>query len=306
MKIAIFGVGAIGSIFGRLFTEAGHEVTYIARGKTLEVIEQNGLAINSIWGDSKDFVTIKSRDDVLTETFDYLFLAVKATGIDTAIAELRPLMKSSTAIISVLNGIGNEEKLAVAFGADKIVGGSVLMSAVRIDNGLIHHIGKGDLAVGQWDEHTEDERLPSLIASLAHTPLKAHIVPNIREQKWNKLLWNIAFNPISALMRQKVGVILADKHLATIIQQMKTEFLTIATAYHVSIWPESLAGIEQPDEGSLQHLPSMAQDCLAQQEMELDAILGQLIRLGKDNGLPVATLSTIFHLLSYEQEHYQQ
>ncbi|EUJ40675.1 ketopantoate reductase family protein [Brochothrix campestris] len=304
MKIAIFGVGAIGSIFGRLFTEAGHEVTYIARGKTLAVIERNGLTIKSIWGDSKEAVIVKSRDEVLSETFDYLFLAVKATGIDTAIAELRPLMKSTTALISVLNGIGNEEKLAVAFGADKIVGGSVLMSAVRIDNGIIHHIGKGDLAVGQWDEQTDDERLPALITSLAQTPLKARIVPNIREQKWNKLLWNIAFNPISALMRQKVGTILADEHLARIIQQMKTEFLAIAAAYNISIWPESHTGIEQPDEGSLQHLPSMAQDRLAQQEMELDAILGQLIQLGEDKHLPVATLSTIFHLLSYEQEHY--
>lgn len=304
MKIAIFGVGAIGSIFGRLFTEAGHEVTYIARGKTLALIEQNGLTIQSIWGDSKEFVNVKSRDAVLTETFDYLFLAVKATGIDTAIQELTPLMHPTTAIISSLNGIGNEEKLAAAFGANRIVGGSVLMSAVRLSSDAIHHIGKGDFAVGQWDAQTQDERLPLLIDSLAVTPLTARIVPNIREQKWNKLVWNIAFNPLSALMRQKVGKILADQHLSTIINQMKNEFLTIASAYQITIWPESLAGIEHPDEGSLQHLPSMAQDRLAHQAMELDAILGQLIQLGEAKQLPVATLSTIYHLLSYEQEHY--
>ncbi|WP_010631856.1 ketopantoate reductase family protein [Sporolactobacillus vineae] len=302
MKIAILGVGAIGGFFGGLLAKNKLDVTFIARGKTLERLRSHPLEVKSIKGDFSLQVEVLDAGKLTgDETFDIILLAVKSTALQPSIEEIKKLSGPQTEIICLLNGIGNEEKLAETFGPEHIVGGSAFISVIREAPGVVNHVGEGTLVIGEWKKGKNADRLVPLIKAFSASGIKATVSENIRQIKWEKLLWNIIYNPLTALTGTRVGEALEDPDLNDLFNQVKQEFLATARAVGIQIRSSYVDNVLLPDPQVQNHKTSMLQDFENGRKMELEAILGFVVQTAGNYHVPVTTIDTLYHLLRFAE-----
>ena len=124
MKILIYGTGAVGGYFGARLAQAGNDVTFIARGKHLEAIQKNGLQIKSIDGN----FTVKPANatdaiSTLNPDFDLIILGVKSWQMLDAAKAIKPILKESTLILPLQNGVNNVDKLLSVIDKNHIIAG---------------------------------------------------------------------------------------------------------------------------------------------------------------------------------------
>lgn len=308
LKIAVLGAGAIGCFFGGLLARGKQDVTFVAKGRTLDYLSSHDMIVKSINGDFSLSVNVADAAHLRKETnFDFVLLSVKSTALADVIPELQALAGSDTKIICLLNGIGNEEKLAGVFGAERVVGGSAFISIIREAPGIVNHVGEGTLVVGEWqkqDDPPEGRKQPlnELAGVLRSAGVKTEITDNIRQVKWEKLLWNIIYNPVTALTKTRVGEALDDPDLMPLLLDIKSEFMQTAKAAGVTIRREFSDHVLLPDKEVQNHKTSMLQDLENGRKMELEAILGFAIQVAHENHVPVKTIENIYHLLRFKEK----
>jgi 2-dehydropantoate 2-reductase len=302
LKIAILGVGAIGGFFGGLLAKNELDVTFIARGKTLQRLRSHPLEVKSIKGNFSIPVKVLDAGKLTgDETFDIILLAVKSTALQSSIEEIRKLSGPQTEIICLLNGIGNEEKLSETFGPEHIVGGSAFISVIREAPGRVNHVGEGTLVIGEWKRSKNANRLDPLIQAFTASGIQATVSENIRQIKWEKLLWNIIYNPLTALTGTRVGEALKDPDLNYLLVQVKQEFLATARAVGIQIRSSYIDHVLLPDPQVQNHKTSMLQDFESGRKMELEAILGFVVQTAGKYHIPVTTIDALYHLLRFAE-----
>ncbi len=301
MNIVVLGAGAIGGFYGALLTRQGENVTFIARGKNLEHLQNHDLHIESIWGDFSVSVKAVAASDIPSlDPCDVVILAVKSTALKDVIPQIKELISEKTKILCLLNGIGNEEILAEEFGADRVIGGSAFVSTIFEKPGLIQHVAEGKIVMGDWTK--ERSKVVNQLAEVfRNLGVEIEVSDNIQQAKWEKLLWNICFNPITALTQTKVGVALNNQDIFPIMKRIQSEYLAVAKAYNIHFDPEQANWIFEENEDAGNHKTSMLQDFESGKKMELDAIMGYVIKLAHEKDIPVATIETIYHLLRFAE-----
>jgi 2-dehydropantoate 2-reductase len=128
MRIAVYGAGAIGGYFGGRLAQAGADVHLVARGRHLDALRTHGLRVRSVKGDFA--VRVPATDDPTDiGPCDYVLFCVKSFDTEQAAARLRPLLDDATAVVSLQNGVDNEEKLERAVGPEHVLGGAAFIFA---------------------------------------------------------------------------------------------------------------------------------------------------------------------------------
>ena len=139
MRIAIMGAGAVGGFFGGLLSRAGHAVTFIARGAHLEAMRERGLLLETPKGmldvDRARFVEHPTE----VGACDVVLFAVKAYDIEGAATPLKPLVDGGACVVSVLNGVDHQDRIASVLGPGSVLGGLAMVSGVIVDPGLIRY-----------------------------------------------------------------------------------------------------------------------------------------------------------------------
>ncbi|MCL1631724.1 2-dehydropantoate 2-reductase [Sporolactobacillus sp. CPB3-1] len=303
MKIAVLGAGAIGCYYGGVLAKQQADVTFIAKGRTLERLRDHELVIKSIHGDLSLPINVSDAEHLEKDhSYDFVLLAIKSTALEAAIPELKLLMGQTTKVVCLLNGIGNEERLAEVFGPERVVGGSAFISIIREAPGVVNHVGDGRLEIGEWMEGTgTDEGLIRLQKVFDAAGVKVHISEHIRQIKWEKLLWNITYNPLTALTRTRVGEAVNDPDLKHLLMQISKEFLTLAEHAGIEIREPYVLHLLEPDDKIQNHKTSMLQDLENGRPMEIDAILGFVIQTAARLNTSVPTINTIYHLLRFTE-----
>src|SRR5499427_10894142 len=140
MRIAVYGAGGVGGYFGARLANAGAEVQFIARGAHLQALRERGLNVRSVKGDIE--VRAPATDDPAeVGPCDFVLFCVKTFDTDAAAARLGPLIGAGTAVVSLQNGVENEDKLARAVGDDHVMGGAAFIFAEIAEPGVIAHTG---------------------------------------------------------------------------------------------------------------------------------------------------------------------
>ena len=139
-RIAVYGAGGVGGYFGARLARAGAEVHFIARGAHLRALREHGLRVRSVKGDFQ--VQAQVTDDPADiGPCQFVLFCVKTFDTDAAAARLGPLVGDGTAVVSLQNGVENEEKLARAVGEDHVMGGAAFIFAGIAEPGVIVHGG---------------------------------------------------------------------------------------------------------------------------------------------------------------------
>src|ERR687897_1682524 len=140
MRIAVYGAGGVGGYLGGRLAQAGVDVHFIARGAHLRALRLNGLQVRSVKGDFA--LRVPATDDPAEiGPCDYVLFCVKAFDTEPAAVGLGPLMSDNTAVVSLQNGVDNEEKLARAVGVGHVMGGAAFIFAGIAEPGVIVHTG---------------------------------------------------------------------------------------------------------------------------------------------------------------------
>jgi 2-dehydropantoate 2-reductase len=191
MKIGVVGCGALGSYYGARLCRDGHEVRFLLRSD-YEVVRRRGVRVRSPEGDFHvNPLCARSPEEV--GVCDLVLIGLKTTANDRFPRLIPPLVGPQTAVMTMQNGLGNEEQLAALFGPEKILGGLCFICLNRVEPGLIHHLAHGTIVLGEYQRWPEP-RTHDIASMFRHAGVPCKVTDNLERAHWEKLIWNIPFN----------------------------------------------------------------------------------------------------------------
>ncbi len=191
MKIAVAGCGALGSFYGAKLCRDAQEVHFLLRGD-YEAVRRRGVAVHSVAGDFH--VTPRcARTPAEIGVCDLVLIGLKTTANDQFSKLLAPLIGPGTAVLTLQNGLGNEEALAAAFPAAQILGGLCFVCLNREEPGVIRHTAHGKIVLGEFSGRPLP-RTHDIASLFQHAGVPCEVTDNLLRTHWEKLVWNIPFN----------------------------------------------------------------------------------------------------------------
>ncbi len=191
MKIAVVGCGAVGSFYGAKLARAGHETHFLLRSD-YEAVGRNGVCIRSVWGDfSVQLKAAQQADEIGIS--DLVLIGLKTTANSEFARMVPPLVGQGTAVVTLQNGLGNEEQLAQILPTDQILGGLCFVCLNRVAPGIIHHIAHGQIILGEFAGYPQP-RTHELASTFRKAGVPCSVSDNLARAQWEKLTWNIPFN----------------------------------------------------------------------------------------------------------------
>jgi 2-dehydropantoate 2-reductase len=191
MKIAVVGCGAVGSFYGGGLARAGHETHFLLRSD-YEVVRRDGLRILSPLGDFQVRPACARRPEEIGPS-DLVLIGLKTTANDQLPSLLPPLIGPHTAVVTLQNGLGNEEAIARFCPAEQILGGLCFVCLNRIQPGLIRHIDHGLVVIGEFQRPAQ-ARTHEIAAAFRQIGVRCKVADDLACTHWEKLTWNVPFN----------------------------------------------------------------------------------------------------------------
>lgn len=298
MKIAIIGAGAIGLYYGAMLQRAGHEVLFLLR-RDYEAITSNGLTVFSYNGDFHLNNVRGFRETNSMGTVDLVLVCLKTFDNRYMVDLVRPLFSDNTAVLTLQNGLGNEEILAKALGAERVMGGVAQIGCNRGIPGTVHHLAQGAIRIGEFNGGLSD-RLKKIAAMFNAAGVKSGAEAEIRHIRWEKLVWNIPFNGLCALTGATPGELLANPFTRRMVASLMTEVIEGAAAQGLQITPDTNQYIDEVLTRTAKagdYRPSMMIDRLEGRPLELEAIYEIPLRDAKSKGVEMVRVEMLHALL---------
>lgn len=297
MTIVVLGAGAVGGFFGGLLVRGGQDVRFVARGAQLEALRRDGLLIQSTLLGDVAVPRVKAVSDPREIGHaDLVLLCVKAHQTAGVLDAMATLVTDSTAIVTLQNGVESDEEVAARFGRARVVPSVVYVGATLLQPGRISHVAAGTLALGV-PEGVSRMRVEAIREVLATSRQPVQISDDIQRDRWRKLLWNAAFNTVSAMTGHDPGVLLQLPESRALITSLMREVVAVARAQGIALTDanvdEQIAWTERA--GTIR--TSMAVDRERGREMEIDALIGVVVRRGRQYGVPTPCSETMLGLL---------
>jgi len=296
-SIAIVGSGALGSYYGARLALAGNDVRFLMRGE-LATVRERGLTLREKdgtrhLGNVAAFATTGEIGLV-----DLVFITLKTTANAELARLLPPLLRPTTLVVTLQNGLGNEEHIASIVGADRVLGGLCFIAVTRSTPGeLTGFHTPGSLTLGEFNRPPV-ARTRAVAALLKSAGVNCTAVESLLEARWRKLIWNIPFNGLAVVHNRTTDQVCADPQLSAEARVLMREVQQAAAAFGFAIPDEFLR--EQydvtPPMGPYQ--PSSLVDFRAGREVELDAIWGEPLRRARAAGVATPHLEKLFADLS--------
>jgi 2-dehydropantoate 2-reductase len=305
MRIAIVGAGAIGGYIAAVLARAGMNVGVVARGAHLEAIRRDGITVLS--SDLGQFTArVEASDDLRSlGTFDFALLTFKAHQWPGFVPQLGPAVQAGTTIVTLQNGVpfwfrrtpplqtvDPGGTIGALIPDVQTIGGVVHVSGNIAEPGKIRQSGGGRLILGVTDA-VVDEPLARLAAALRDAGLKPEVEADIRHFTWLKLINNASLNPVSTIHELTIHQMLANPATREEVCQLMLE--TVAVGRKLGVVGEVDLDARMAYAQRLTDVrTSMLQDAQAHRPLELDPIVGAVVELGEDLGVPVPRLRAVY------------
>jgi 2-dehydropantoate 2-reductase len=297
MKIGVVGAGGVGGYYGARLASAGAEVALIARGKHLAAIRDRGLQVRA---DDGDFTVRVAASDDPGEIgpCDAVLFCVKSYDTEQAAGLLEPLLKSETGVVSLQNGVDNEEKIAAGIGPGHVIGGVSFILSHIAEPGVVEKVGSVRRVIfGELDgSHTE--RVERLLAEFRRAEIDSDVADDIRVVLWDKFAFLCALAGLTAVTRLPIDKLLAVPETRELFREMVREVALVARAEGVELadgivdQKTAFAEALGPDSFS-----SLHHDLVTGHRLELDALHGEVTRRAARHGVSVPVTDVVYALL---------
>jgi len=316
MKIAVVGCGALGSFYGARLCRSGPQVHFLLRSD-YEVVRQNGVFVRSVDGDFH-VQPACARTPNEIGICDVVLIGLKTTANDQFPKLLPPLVGPHTAVVTLQNGLGNEEELARRFPPDQILGGLCFVCLNRIAPGLIQHTAHGKVVLGEY-QRPPQPRTHELAAVFREAGVACDITEDLARTHWQKLIWNIPFNGLGVAGLAGHGIfeiqnskfkiqnvsgnclttdkLLGDPRWEKLVRDLMLEVIATANALGFEL-PRSLAR-DNIDRTRIMgaYKASTLIDFERGQSLELESMFLEPLRQAQKAGVPVPRLLRLCEVL---------
>ncbi|MBC8095196.1 MAG: 2-dehydropantoate 2-reductase [Akkermansiaceae bacterium] len=314
MKIAIVGCGALGSFYGARLCRDGKDVHFLLRSD-YEAVRRKGVFIQSPEGD----FNVRPRCARTPEEIgvsDLVIIALKATANDQFPKLLPPLVGPETTVLTLQNGLGNEEQLARLFRCEQIMGGLCFVCLNRMEPGVVRHMDHGMVVLGEFQRWPEP-RTHDIASLFRHAGITCKVTDNLAQAHWEKLVWNIPFNglgvasaagieSLSGAECQEAEVLqpclttdrlLADARWENLVNELMLEVIRTANALGFSV-SETLARKQIEKTRTMgAYKASTLVDFERGQPLELESLFLEPLRQARKGGVSVPRLERLAGVL---------
>ena len=303
MHVAMMGSGGVGGYFGGRMAANGTDVTFIARGRHLDAIRQNGLRIRSRDMDDAHIQPANATDDpAKVGVVDYIVVGVKLWDTEEAARAILPMVGPETTVVSFQNGVDCDEILTRVVGEERLIGGVAFIASSIGEPGLIDHIGTMQRIVigerGGRGEGGTSPRVAALHDALLGGGVAAEISENIDLAIWEKFVFLVGLSATTTLMRTTLGPIREDADRRATLLDIMRETVSVGRTKGIPL-PEDYAErrLSFVDELPYDMTSSMHHDLERGNPLEAAWLSGAVARMGDELGIPAPANRTVFAAL---------
>jgi 2-dehydropantoate 2-reductase len=299
MKIAVVGAGAVGGYYGARLAQAGHAVGVVARGANLAAIRANGLSVKSPLGDVNVRVSAE-QDAARIGPVDLVLFTVKTYSNREALGHLPPLVGSGTAVLSLQNGVESAGELAAVVGRERVLAGATYIIATLVSPGVVQHTGPARRIVfGEaFGERVRTPRVAEIERVLAAADIQAEGVADASVPLWEKLIFLASFAGLSAAARLPLGPLWVQPSFRHAFDAAMAEVEAVARAEGIAVDADVRSQkMRYLDQSPPTSRASMMMDLLAGRPIEVEALLGAVIRRGRAAGIPTPVFDALYAVM---------
>ena len=318
MRILIYGAGAIGSDLGGMLAQAGFDVTFLARGDNLSALQRHGLRVHRPGQDLQTLPVRAVDASQAGDGYDLVVVTLKAMQLEPVAQDLMDRVAPQGTLLMIQNGLpwwyfehqsGPWNKAPIhcldpqgilgrTIALDRVVGAVIYKPVTSLGPGeiLLPQVMPPRLIVGEVDNQISP-RLTRIQQCFEQAGLATEVTANIRLAKWQKLMMNLIWNPLCAIMQVSPGHIVAQPRARELAKQMIAEGRAIALACNMPVQADPEGEIERVRQ-NFNQTPSMLQDIRAGRPLELDAIMNSVIEIGDLVQVPCPALKTVAGVLA--------
>src|SRR6266404_9754485 len=296
LRIGLVGSGAIGTYYGAKLAHAGSDVRFLMRGDLGEVL-RNGIFVR---GEGENFRVAPINWYNSTKEIgpcDLVIVAVKATSNRDLVDLVPPLFHERTILLTLQNGLGNEEFLAEHFGAERILGGLCFIAVDRHSKTEVERYDYGFVILGEFGRPAQP-RTHEVGAEFTRGGVKCSVRDDIALERWRKLIWNIPFNGLSIVAGGiDTAAIVGDKHLRQLTRALMNEVIAAANKCGHALPGDAWSEHMKRSDKMAGYKPSTLQDWETGKPLEIEAIWGEPVRRAAAAGAKMPRTEMIYELL---------
>ncbi|QXW46788.1 MULTISPECIES: putative 2-dehydropantoate 2-reductase [Pseudomonas syringae group] len=304
-RVGIIGTGAIGGFYGLMLARAGYDVHFLLRSE-FEAVAREGLQVSSaVHGDLhlKPVQAYRSASDM--PPCDWLLVGTKSTGN----AALGPIISQAAApdakVLLLQNGLAVEDQLrSVLPDSLHILGGLCFVCVNRIAPGVVAHEAFGAVSIGYHSGPAGDQASRMAVveacAALFKTAgIDAPVMANLQQARWQKLVWNVPYNGLSALLQTSTSQLMADPDSQALIQALMDEVVQGAEACGHALPPGFAQHLFTVTQSMPDYRPSMYHDLVEKRPLELEAIYARPLAAALAAGFDMPRMRALYQALAF-------
>jgi 2-dehydropantoate 2-reductase len=305
-RIGVIGAGALGIFYGAKLFRAGFDVHFYVR-TGYDVVRAHGYTIYSCDGDFSIRPPVYASVEDMGAC-DLVLVGLKTFANNCLTQLLRPLCTERTVVLTLQNGLGNEEAIASALvqggvhasledAAKQIIGGTAFLCSNRVEPNVIRHTAHGFVRLSEF--HGPPQPRTRAIATMFQTAgIECEVRESVAAIRWEKLVWNIPFNGLGvAAHHADTAVILGDDELRRVATDLMHEVLAAARADGVEISPALVEDLIQKTLTMGAYKSSMQIDYEEGRPLEVEAILGEPVKRARRAGIAVPKMQMVYAIV---------
>ncbi len=297
LRVGIIGSGAVGTYYGAKLAHAGTDVHLLVRGDLSE-IRQHGIFVR---GENENFQVPKINSYNSTKEIglcDLVMIAVKSTSNSELIDLVPPLLHKQTMLLTLQNGLGNEEFLAERFGAEHVLGGLCFIAVRRHSKTEVERYDNGLIVLGEFGRPAAP-RTHQIAAEFSRAGIKYSVTDTLALERWRKLIWNIPFNGLSIVAGGiDTAAIVRDENLRQLTLDLMNEVIVAANKCGHQLPSDAWREHMRRTDSMSGYKPSTLSDWEAGRPLEIEAIWGEPLRRGIAAGATMPRTEMLYSLLN--------
>ncbi len=310
MRVLLFGLGALGTVYSCLLKNMGHEVVGLDREIVVAGIKEHGVQVEGIWGDHKaqlDQLVTDSKE-LEASHFDLVILTVKSYETGEVCRQISGLVGPDTYLFLAQNGYGNYEAAAEHIPEGRIILGRVIFGAETLAWGHSRVTVIADDVLLGSPAHLIDLPILEKYAQIFNTAgIPTRASEEVMKYVWAKIIYNSALNPLGAILEVAYGQLAANENSKSLMDEIIKEiFAVLAAIGQETPWANAEAYLQafygQMVPATVLHHASMLQDILRGRRTEIDALNGAVVELGKAYGVKTPVNEVVVAMLKAKEK----
>jgi len=300
-KIALIGMGAVGTVYGRLLYDCyGDDFKVISGGSRKEKLQKSGFTLNN----ETFYPNVISEGDT-KEIFDLIIFCVKNYQLEEAIEDVKSFVGENTVLITFLNGVTARDRIYEAFPKNTTLYGLAMrIDAERTNNGFIN-TENGEIHFGEADNTVVSTQVKAAQECFNKAGIKNIVFPDMIRMTWKKFMLNVGVNQVTAVTRAPYGKVTHLETNLVLFKEAMNEVLKIAKASNIDLREEDIDDfVTLMSSFSPMGRTSMLQDVEAKRKTEVDYFAGTVIEMGKKLNIPTPVNFVLYNIIKSIEELY--